>query len=837
MSKELIVSVTPQETKAAILENDQVIEIHIERDKEHGVVGAICKGRVMKVLPGMQSAFVDIGLERDAFLYVSDFFEDADEYDKLVTTAEEQVEKLGQPVGGTPSPVVSIASGFTPATDGPLAAPPGGGKFQDRRGRSRRSRRFRLKGKHYDSAPPNSPSAPSGQTTTPAPLPVAPPLSPADEDDSRPALSLLPGESLAKYQDPLTETSAEGGEVFVTGSEGPDDALEVAAGESSDLPLSAASMAELDSDEEEQVAEVLAAAEVLSGSFIEAEPQDLASLEELEPAETLGAMPASEALPELIAPALAETAALESSPLAVSTPESILDDADGAGSVGEALAASDGAEAPATAGEPANSTGADSGSPTPAIGWNGSGALASATQGESTGVSGGESGPSTGTNKVQFRNAPGTSRFFRRGTDRRPRPGGRESREEGSTTPSAPLIADLLKEGQEILVQIAKEPLGTKGARITSHIALPGRYLVYMPTVDHIGVSRKIESDEERQRLKRIIQENRRSNFPGGFIVRTAGQGKGEEEFKSDIKFLYALWAEIKMRADKKKGATIVHRDLNLVQRILRDQLSAEFSCIRVDNELEYAAIVEFINRFQPSLVSRVKLYTKETPIFEEFGVQNEIDKALRNKVWLKSGGYIVIDQAEALVAIDVNTGKYVGKSNKLEDTIVKTNIEAAKEIARQVKLRDLGGIIVCDFIDMEDRKNRLKVTQTLEEALRTDKSPSKVLQFNDFGLVAITRKRVKQSLMRALCEPCSQCTGSGMVKSAQTVCYEIQGEVKKMAKSLDGKEITVRVSPDVAKALKGPERSVIEDMETLLKRDIVIKTDPLLHPERFDIY
>ena len=447
------------------------------------------------------------------------------------------------------------------------------------------------------------------------------------------------------------------------------------------------------------------------------------------------------------------------------------------------------------------------------------------------------SGPSTGANKAQFRNAPGTSKFFRRGTERRGRPGGYESREEGSTAPSAPLIADLLKEGQEILVQIAKEPLGTKGARITSHIALPGRYLVYMPTVDHIGVSRKIESDDERQRLKRIIQENRRSNFPGGFIVRTAGQGKGEEEFKSDIKFLYALWAEIKMRADKKKGATIVHRDLNLVQRILRDQLSAEFSCIRVDNELEYAAIVEFINRFQPSLVSRVKLYTKETPIFEEFGVQNEIDKALRNKVWLKSGGYIVIDQAEALVAIDVNTGKYVGKSNKLEDTIVKTNIEAAKEIARQVRLRDLGGIIVCDFIDMEDRKNRLKVTQTLEEALRTDKSPSKVLQFNDFGLVAITRKRVKQSLMRALCEPCSQCSGSGMVKSAQTVCYEIQGEVKKMAKSLDGKEITVRVSPDVAKALKGPERSVIEDMETLLKRDIVIKTDPLLHPERFDIY
>jgi len=831
MSKELIVSVTPQETKAAILENDQVIEIHIERDKEHGVVGAICKGRVMKVLPGMQSAFVDIGLERDAFLYVSDFFEDADEYDKLVTTAEEQVEKLGQPAS-TASPVVAFASGLTPAPDNPLAAPPGGNKFQDRRGRSRRSRRFRLKGKHYEGAPPAAAIAPSSQITPVAP--VVPLASPTDADDTQPALSLLPGETLAKYQEPFTENSVgAGGAASLDRSEDADGAPEVDARESSDLPVSAASIAELDSDEEEQVAEVLAAAEVLSG--FEAEPQDLVSPEELEPAETSGAMQAGEVLSEPAVPALVEAAAFESSTLSVSTTE---DTEAAAGSADEAFSASASAEVPATTGESSDFTGSDLDSPTPTIVENGSGvAIASTAQGESAGISSVGPGPSTGANKVQFRNAPGTSRFFRRGTDRSRRPGGYESREEGSTAPAAPLIADLLKEGQEILVQIAKEPLGTKGARITSHIALPGRYLVYMPTVDHIGVSRKIESDEERQRLKRIIQENRRSNFPGGFIVRTAGQGKGEEEFKSDIKFLYALWAEIKMRADKKKGATIVHRDLNLVQRILRDQLSAEFSCIRVDNELEYAAIVEFINRFQPSLVSRVKLYTKETPIFEEFGVQNEIDKALRNKVWLKSGGYIVIDQAEALVAIDVNTGKYVGKSNKLEDTIVKTNIEAAKEIARQVRLRDLGGIIVCDFIDMEDRKNRLKVTQTLEEALRTDKSPSKILQFNDFGLVAITRKRVKQSLMRALCEPCSQCSGSGMVKSAQTVCYEIQGEVKKMAKSLDGKEITVRVSPDVAKALKGPERSVVEDMEALLKRDIVIKTDPLLHPERFDIY
>jgi ribonuclease G len=831
MSKELIVSVTPQETKAAILENDQVIEIHIERDKEHGVVGAICKGRVMKVLPGMQSAFVDIGLERDAFLYVSDFFEDADEYDKLVTTAEEQVEKLGQPAG-TANPIVA---GPTATPDSPLTIPPGGNKFQDRRGRSRRSRRFRPKGKHYDGSAPSAPaSAPSSQTA-PAPAEITPIMSPTEPEDAQPILSLLPGESLAKYQEPLTESSVEShGGAFLDSAECIDDTPEIETVEPGDLPLSAVSMPELDSEEEEEVAEVLAAAEVLSGSLIEGESDGLASSEpsasEAGRVVTLGTVQQGEPFSEPAAPSA--EAASEAAMLGAPAVQGFQDALNASN---EELPAPTSEETFVTTVEPADFTATDFGSTTPAPAEPERGAVATAPQ-EPTGVAGTPSGGATGPAKAQFRNAPGTSKFFRRGADQRRRPGGYESREEG-TAPSAPLIADLLKEGQEILVQIAKEPLGTKGARITSHIALPGRYLVYMPTVDHIGVSRKIESDEERQRLKRIIQENRRSNFPGGFIVRTAGQGKGEDEFKSDIKFLYALWAEIKMRADKKKGATIVHRDLNLVQRILRDQLSAEFSCIRVDNELEYASIVELINRFQPSLVSRVKLYTKETPIFEEFGVQSEIDKALRNKVWLKSGGYIVIDQAEALVAIDVNTGKYVGKSNKLEDTIVKTNIEAAKEIARQVRLRDLGGIIVCDFIDMEDRKNRLKVTQTLEEALRTDKSPSKILQFNDFGLVAITRKRVKQSLMRALCEPCSQCSGSGMVKSAQTVCYEIQGEVKKMAKSLDGKEITVRVSPDVAKALKGPERSVVEDMETLLKRDIVIKTDPLLHPERFDIY
>jgi ribonuclease G len=276
---------------------------------------------------------------------------------------------------------------------------------------------------------------------------------------------------------------------------------------------------------------------------------------------------------------------------------------------------------------------------------------------------------------------------------------------------------------------------------------------------------------------------------------------------------------------------------LDLVQRILRDQLSSDFSAIRVDNEFEYERIIDFVNRFAPRLVNRVKLYTKETPILEEYGVQVEIDKAVKPRVWLKSGGYIVINQTEALVAIDVNTGKFVGRSNRLEDTIVKTNLEAAKEIVRQIRLRDLGGIIVLDFIDMEERRNRMKVMQALEQELRNDKSPSKVLQFNDFGLVAVTRKRVKQSLERTLCTPCPYCTGAGMVKSAQTVCYDILAETRRISKHLDHQnEVILRVNPEVAKALRTSERDVFSEIEAMLGTVVTIKSDVSVHQEQFDI-
>jgi ribonuclease G len=296
------------------------------------------------------------------------------------------------------------------------------------------------------------------------------------------------------------------------------------------------------------------------------------------------------------------------------------------------------------------------------------------------------------------------------------------------------------------------------------------------------------------------------------------------------------MWLDMRQKAERRPAPLLIHHDLNVVERVLRDQLTSAFKSIWVDNEEIYESVLRFVQRFQPPLVNRVKMYTRQTPIFEEFNVTGELEKALRPKVWLKSGGYIVINQTEALVAIDVNTGKFVGKSNRLEDTIVKTNTDAIKEIVRQIRLRDLGGIIVVDFIDMDERKNRQKVMQALEEAMRADRAPYKILQFNDFGLVAITRKRVKQSLERTLCTPCPYCEGAGYVKSAKTVVGEILQEAHKISRHVEGKDVMLRVAPDVAKVLKSNQNSFLQELEEILGRTVMIKSDAQLHLEKFDL-
>ncbi len=423
-----------------------------------------------------------------------------------------------------------------------------------------------------------------------------------------------------------------------------------------------------------------------------------------------------------------------------------------------------------------------------------------------------------------------------------PRKGGSAGRgrsDKGGEKAPEPKIEELLKEGQEIIVQVAKEPLGTKGARLTSHATMPGRFLVFMPTVDHVGVSRKIDSREERSRLRGIVREFREQHgFTGGVIIRTAAAGRPKEDIVSDLSYFHRVWTEIRQKAESSRAPAVVFQEQSLVAKLLRDLLTEEYSSIRIDNAHEHRRVMELIERIMPSLAPRVKLYDKEFPIFEEYGVQAEIDKALRSKVWLKSGGSIVINQTEALVAIDVNTGRYVGKktAGRLEDTIIKTNLEAAKEIVRQIRLRDLGGIIVLDFIDMEEKKNRQKVLQAVEQELRKDRAPSKALQVSDFGLVIITRKRVKQSLERVLTEPCPYCAGSAVIKSSSTICYEILTEVKKIAPDLNGQSLVLRVNPDIARVLRDEERAVFKDLRQSLGKEVSLKADAQLHHEQFDL-
>jgi len=399
-------------------------------------------------------------------------------------------------------------------------------------------------------------------------------------------------------------------------------------------------------------------------------------------------------------------------------------------------------------------------------------------------------------------------------------------------------IDKLLTAGQEIVVQVVKEPLGTKGARITSHVSIPGRFLVFMPTVDHIGVSRKIASREQRGRLRRIVRDFRtKHQMPGGVIIRTAAADRPEEDIISDLTYFHELWTETLKKGENRRAPTCIHREESLVAKLLRDLLTNDFSVIRIDDVREHQKAVKLVERIMPDLVSRVHRYDKNFPIFEEYGVQAEIDKGLRSKVWLKSGGYIVINQTEALVAIDVNTGRYVGKrTGRLEDTIVKTNLEAVTEIVRQVRLRDLGGIIVLDFIDMEERKNRQSVYQAFEQQIRRDRSPSKAVQVTEFGLIITTRKRVKQSLERQLTEPCPYCSGSAVVKSTSTICFEILSELRKISGDLNGHHVQLRVNPDVARALKAEERGVLKEIERTLDKRITLRSDALLHHEQFDV-
>jgi ribonuclease G len=396
-----------------------------------------------------------------------------------------------------------------------------------------------------------------------------------------------------------------------------------------------------------------------------------------------------------------------------------------------------------------------------------------------------------------------------------------------------PPIEDLLQEGQEILVQVAKEPIGTKGARITSHISLPGRNLVYMPTVDHVGISRRIECEEEKDRLRELVEQIRPEG--SGFIVRTAAENKSSEDLTLDMEFLLNLWQDICRRKDGGGAPSLIHSELDVICKVVRDVLTEDVRRIVIDSKEEYDKVVRFIDTFMPRLRYSIELYTDEEPIFDAFGLEVEIARALGRKVWLKSGGYIIIEQTEALVAVDVNTGRYVGKHN-LEDTILKTNLEAVKEIAFQLRLRNIGGLIIIDFIDMEKEFHREKVYAALLDALKNDKSKTNILKISELGLVEMTRQRVRESIGRTLCEPCPYCEGKGYIKSRPTLAYEIFRELRRELAELEGNAVNVVVHPDVAAILYDEERQGIEELELRFGKKITVVARPVFHQEQFEI-
>jgi Rne/Rng family ribonuclease len=984
MSKEICISSTPHETRLAILEDDQLTEVYYERENEYTLAGSIYKGRVTRVLPGMQSAFVDLGLERDAFLYVTDFMEeqeDSSDFERIPANGRSEEGQAREPQAKEnrePRQPRAASSGGeeeaprrngVPSASGAAAAAPAG-EFEDgtRRWRGRRGRRkgFRpqggQQGAQEQTAPARTEASPRNEVSpAEAPAPVeaaarpaafslpgeslskyggqsaaAPATQPVDSRTPQPRANVviskpstlietplawdgagpLPGESISRYRGAPEETSIPAHhepvalaevqeetaytEEIATATENLEPHGIVAGGE--DAPRHEAAVQEtlLAPEMEEPEAVVIAETEVEVQSILADEP--LAAAAEFEPEEASASYRIDASAPsefrfaasssslseeEEIAPeeeafqhiedARPDTGGEES--LAFTAPAAGLaeletdfeeeEELDGGAPITGLVEEEEVAEeeeydftplyvesedhdlqeleeetldqevaAGGEIGEMVRDAHLDQ-----RIDGDASGLTVEEEETDDE-LETAEGVEETESEEGQVAAVAGQPARRPRDDQRRGGRGGQRNdgrrrhsgRRQNTQTSDLPIISELLKQGQEILVQIAKEPIAKKGARITSHIALPGRFLVFMPTVNHVGVSRKISSDEERSRLKRILISEK-GTVSGGFIVRTAADGASEDDLRADIRFLISLWTEIKQRSDTAKAPALIYHDLNLVERILRDQVSDNFSTIWVDTEAEYERIVRFLNRFQPSLVRRVKLYTKETPLFEQFGIQDEITKALKSKVWLKSGGSIVINQTEALVAIDINTGKYVGKTARLEDTILKTNLDAIPEIVRQIRLRDLGGIIVIDFIDMDERKNRNKVMQALEDELKNDRAPSKVLQFNDFGLVAITRKRVKQSLERTLSIQCSICAGTGMVKSPTTVCNEIYIEMRKMQLHLERQDVLLRVHPEVVKTLKLGNARWLTELEEMSGKTIIVKSDPTLHPEQFDIH
>ena len=711
MSSILVINAAGRETRVALVETGHIAEFYLERKKDKGIVGNIYKGRVVRVLPGMQAAFVDIGLEKAAFLYVSDVVYDPD---------------------------------FARA-------------------------QFELTEGEHDDAP-------------------------EVPEESEAMAAEAAHESGAEVDAEVHEHAAPGGEA------------PPAVEEPEQRP------------EEHRAEEPAAQTEAPAPVAAPAEPVSVAA-----PAEPVSAAAPAEPVSVPVAP-------VESAPVSVEAQT-----APAASETVSSMPATEGSVALALPPEPATAPSEQQAAVAPA-------APAEAPAQRPDTAAGERRAPR------ENREAAREAREARREQKDRDREKDREKdkarkqrdeqqrkRDDEKSKPrKTAKIEELLKVGQEVVVQISKDPIGTKGARLTSHISIPGRHLVFMPTVDHVGISRRISNEKERKRLREIVD---RLRPPGtGFIVRTVAENVPQEKLETDIRFLIEVWNQVVRRNEKRGGPGLLHPDLDLILRATRDLFAHDVEKLVVDDREEYERILGFVNAQDPALKDRVVLHESDEPIFDAYGIEHELQRATQRKVWLKSGGYLIIDQAEALTAIDVNSGRYVGKKS-LEETITKINVEAAKEIVYQLRLRNIGGIIICDFIDMEKPQNRDKVFKSLQEALGRDKAKTNVLRISELGLVEMTRKRVRESIGRVLHEDCPYCDGKGFVKTATTVAYELFGEIRREAPGYKDPTLVINCNAEVARLLQGEERQELRHLMDRYNKSIQVKAQQNYHREQYDIY
>jgi ribonuclease G len=758
MANELIINASLPETRIALMEDGEIQELLIERASGKGIVGNIYKGRVTRVLPGMQAAFVDIGLEKAAFLYVDDVYvhsEIWEEEEGPSASALSDVHRVEaeREVETVISPVVSASESVETPLVQKDAKHVSEAPSQEQIAEEEDSIQEEWSSEELDDDDDDSDDEPQ--------TPVEMSADPSDGEGKDGPSDQPPG-TLA----PESQSTSEGS----SASHSPD-ASDQKEGDASESSTQADSAEEGDAQGQGPGRKRHRRGR-RGGRFRRRTPAT----------ENAPQVQAQQNYPENYHEQVADSGNLDSdrSGLGVETPQPLANNA------------------------------VDESEPN----------RPEQTQAQREIIA--ERRPVVQVNdRSEFKAQRSRDRRIRQKTSSRP-------------VKSQVNIQDLLKEGQEVLVQVAKDPIATKGARLTCHISLPGRHLVCMPTIDHVGVSRRIEREDERRRLREYVERNRPRNL--GFIVRTAsGKQQSEKRIKQDIEYLTRLWTEIKEKTANVTAPALVYEDLNAVLRAIRDWVTEEIDKVVVDSRYHYNEIQRFVSHFMPPLKQKVELYHGDIPIFDAYGISTELSRALERKVWLKSGGYIVIDQAEALVAIDVNTGRYVGKKN-LEDTILKTNLEAVQEIAYQLRLRNCGGIIILDLIDMEKDENKQRVYRALEEALLRDRARPTILKISELGLVEMTRKRTRDTIVRSLCESCTHCEGKGFIKSKQTVAYEVMREVEREGIERDVNKILVQAHPDVIDILAIDERETLDQLERRYRKLIYLQAVTDFHPEQFEV-